>query len=102
MFNNQYMATVRNEAQQIAKRLVSARTLEAAVSQLITQKYSVLEIEMRPNPFLLALAKGRIAIGSPASKRDLATFSSNLALMGLIRRKAICYINASNSTASVL
>jgi type IV pilus assembly protein PilC len=81
MFSNQYLATVRDESQQITKRIVHASSQSRAAAQLQKEKYRLISIEMRQNPFWEALKKGKIEIGNPASKRELATFSNNLALM---------------------
>ena len=81
MFGNQYLATVRDESQQVTKKLVSAKNQAKAIAALQKDKYKVLSIEQRKNAFLAALKKGKLEIGNPASKRDLATFSNNLALM---------------------
>ncbi len=81
MFSNQYLATVRDESQQITKRIVYASSQSKAAAQLQREKYRLISIEMRENPFWAALKKGKIEIGNPASKRELATFSINLALM---------------------
>jgi len=81
MFSNQYLATVRDESQQITKRIVYASSQSKAAAQLQKEKYRLISIEMRENPFWAALKKGKIEIGNPASKRELATFSNNLALM---------------------
>lgn len=81
-FQNQYFATVRDEGQQITKCLVSAANKERAILQLKKHKYRVVSIEQRPNPIVAGLKQGRLEFGNPASKRDLATFSNNLSLMG--------------------
>ena len=81
MFTNQYLATVRDESQQLTKRIVYASSQSKAAAQLQKAKYRLISIEMRENPFWVALKKGKIEIGNPASKRELATFSNNLALM---------------------
>jgi type IV pilus assembly protein PilC len=81
MFTNQYLATVRDESQQITKRIVCATSQSKAESLLQKEKYRVLAIEKRKTPVWEALKKGRIEVGNPASKRELATFSNNLALM---------------------
>ena len=81
MFSNQYLATVRDESQQITKRIVYASSPAKATSILQKEKYRVLAVEKRANPFWEALRKGKIELGSPATKRELATFSNNLALM---------------------
>src|ERR1039458_3096958 len=81
MFSNQYLVTVRDESQQITKRIVYASSQSKAAAQLQKEKYRPISIEMRGNPFWAALKKGKIEIGNPASKRELATFSNNLALM---------------------
>jgi len=81
MLFNQYVATVRDESQQIVKKLVRAANTQRAIAQLQKGKYKVISIEARKSPFWEALRRGKIEIGSPASKRDLATFSNNLALM---------------------
>lgn len=82
---NEFVATVRDESHQITKRRIAARSLESAVFQLKKHKYRVLAIEPRKNPFLESLKKGKIELGSACNKRDLASFSGNLALMGLVR-----------------
>ncbi len=81
MFLNSYLVTFRDETQQTCKRLVQAISEEGVRSQMQKEKCKVLAIETRPSPFLEALKKGRLEIGDPASKRELATFSNNLALM---------------------
>ncbi len=81
MFANQYLATVRDESQQITKRIVCATSQSKAESLLQKEKYRVLAIEKRKTPVWEALKKGRIEVGNPASKRELGTFSNNLALM---------------------
>ena len=81
MFSNQYLATVRDESQQITKRIVYASSQSKAAAQLQREKYASSRLRMRENPFWAALKKGKIEIGNPASKRELATFSNNLALM---------------------
>jgi len=81
MILNSYLVTVRDEAQQISKRLVSATSQAKVYAQMQREKCKVIAIEQRPSPFLEALKKGRLEIGDPASKRELATFSNNLALM---------------------
>jgi type IV pilus assembly protein PilC len=81
MFTNQYLATVRDESQQLTKRIVYASSQSKAAAQLQKAKYRLISMEMRESPFWVALKKGKIEIGNPASKRELATFSNNLALM---------------------
>src|SRR5436309_13424969 len=81
MFLNSYLVTFRDESQQTCKRLVQATSQESVRSRMQKEKCKVLSIEARPSPFLEALKKGRLEIGDPASKRELATFSNNLALM---------------------
>ena len=81
MFLNSYLVTFRDETQQTCKRLVQATSQEGVRSRMQKEKCKVLSIEARPSPFLEALKKGRLEIGDPASKRELATFSNNLALM---------------------
>lgn len=81
MISNQYIVTLRDESQQIVKRVVHASSAQRAVSQLQEEKVKVISVEYRPSPFWDALKKGRLEFGSPASKRELATFSNNLALM---------------------
>jgi len=85
-FKTKYLATVRDATQQITRRVVFAFTLDMAIYELKAQQCRVISIEQRANPFWDALRKGKIEIGSPASKRELATFSNNLALMGLVCR----------------
>jgi type II secretory pathway component PulF len=97
-FYNQFLATVRDESQQVTKRLVTASTLENAVLRLKMQKYRVLAIEPRKNPFLESLKKGKLEFGAAANKRDLATFSNNLALMGLVCRELANGLNTSFTT----
>ena len=101
-FTNQYIVTVRDESQQITKRLVRASSPEKAVLQLKSDKCRVLAIEPRPSLFWQGLRKGKFEFTGPASKRDLATFSNNLALMVLVRRNVACVINASLPMGSVL
>lgn len=81
MFLNSYLVTFRDETQQTCKRLVQALNQESVRSQMQKEKCKVLAIEPRPSPFFEALKKGRLEIGDPATKRELATFSNNLALM---------------------
>src|ERR1039457_2472467 len=76
-----HLVPVRDEAQQISKRLVSATSQAKVYARMQLEKCKVIAIEQRPSPFLEALKKGRLEIGDPASKRELATFSNNLALM---------------------
>lgn len=91
MFNNQYLATVRDESQQLVKRLVQAPNRPKAVEKLQRDRCKVISLELRRDPFWEALKQGRIELGSPAGKRDLATFSNNLALMVATR------VNTSNA-----
>lgn len=102
LFTNQYLATVRDESHQITKRLVSASNLKKAVFRLQKDKFRVISVEPRANPTLEALKKGKLEFGSPASKRELATFSNNLALMGLVRGKSAAVISECSSMACVL
>jgi type IV pilus assembly protein PilC len=81
MFANQYLATVRDESQQVTKRIVYAGSQSKAEAMLQREKYRVLAIEKRKNPTLEAFKRGKLELGAPCSKRDLATFSQNLALM---------------------
>ena len=81
MFPNQYLATVRDESQQVTKRIIYASSQSKAEAILQREKYRLLAIEKRKNPTLEALKRGKLELGSPCSKRDLATFSQNLALM---------------------
>ena len=81
MFLNSYLVTFRDETQQTCKRLIQAASPERVRSQMQREKRRVLSIESRPSPFIEALKKGRLEIGDPANKRELATFSNNLALM---------------------
>ncbi len=81
MFANQYLATVRDESQQVTKRIIYASSQSKAEAILQREKYRLLAIEKRKNPTLEALKRGKLELGSPCSKRDLATFSQNLALM---------------------
>jgi type IV pilus assembly protein PilC len=81
MFANQYLATVRDESQQVTKKIVYASSPERATALLQKEKYKVLAIETRKHPFLVALKRGKLEFGSPARRRDLSTFSRNLALM---------------------
>lgn len=81
MFLNSYLVTFRDETQQTCKRLIHAASPERVRSQMQREKCRVLSIESRPSPFIEALKKGRLEIGDPANKRELATFSNNLALM---------------------
>lgn len=81
MIQSQYIATVRDESQQIIKKMVRASSPQRAIALLQKEKYKVLAVEARQRPFWAALRQGRIEVGAPAGKRDLATFSNNLALM---------------------
>ena len=81
MFGNQYLATVRDESQQVTKKLVIAKNQAKALALLQKDKYKVIAIEQRKSPFFVALKQGRLELGKPASSRELATFSNNLALM---------------------
>jgi type II secretory pathway component PulF len=101
-FAHQYLATVRDESQQITKRMVYAASQAKAVTKLQQEKCRVISIEARPNPTWEALKKGKLEIGSAANKRELATFSNNLALMGLARVKSAVIISSCTSMASVL
>jgi type II secretory pathway component PulF len=83
----EYLGTVRDSSQQIAKIIVVAQNSKEAIFKLETLKYRVLFIEPRRNRFLDGLKNGRVEIGGPANNRDLACFSQNLSLMGLIREK---------------
>lgn len=102
LFTNQYLATVRDESHQITKRIVSASNLKKAVFRLQKDKLRVISVEPRANPTLEALKQGKLEFGSPASKRDLATFSNNLALMGLVLGKKASVIKPSLTAGSVL
>ena len=81
MFSNNYLATVRDQSHQITKRAVSARSQADAIAKLRKDKVTVLSLELKKNQFWTALKAGKLELGSPASKRELATFSNNLALM---------------------
>jgi len=88
IFGIEFLATVRDQSQQISKRLISAPNEKQAIFRLKMDKYRVISIEQRKNPFLSALKQGRLEFGAPAGKRELATFSKNLALMSEIVGKA--------------
>ena len=81
LFYNEFLATVRDESQQISKQRIAAPSMKSAVFQLKKQRYRVITIERRKNPFVEALKQGRLELGGAASKRDLSTFSNNLSLM---------------------
>jgi len=81
MFNLKFLATVRDESQQITKCLVSAPNQAKATQKLQQEKYRVISIEARPSAFWEALKHGRLEFTSPATRRDLGIFSQNLALM---------------------
>jgi len=102
LFSNQYLATVRDESHQITKRLVNASNLQSAVVRLQREKFLVISVEQRRNPTLEALKNGKLEFGSPASARELATFSNNLALMGLVLHKFANVVTCSNPTRCVL
>jgi type II secretory pathway component PulF len=102
MFKNQFIATVRNENQQSVKKLIRAKTVNDATEVLASEGFRVLSIEKRISPFLAALKQGRIDVGSPVSKRDLASFSNQLALMGLVGGETACVINNLTSMCCVL
>jgi type II secretory pathway component PulF len=102
LFTNQYLATVRDESQQITKRLVSASSQQKAVFRLQKEKFRVISVEQRADPMLEALKKGKLEFGKPCSARELATFSNNLALMGLVRGKLAAVITTCSSMACVL
>jgi type IV pilus assembly protein PilC len=81
MFNNSYLATVRDQSHQVVKRIINAKNPAAAAAKLKQERLTVLSIELRKNTFWTALKAGKLELGSPCSKRELATFSNNLALM---------------------
>ena len=60
MILNSYLVTVRDEAQQISKRLVPATSQAKVYAQMQREKCKVIAIEQRPSPFLEALKKGRL------------------------------------------
>jgi type II secretory pathway component PulF len=101
LYLNQYLATVRDESHQITKRLVNATSLKRAVFRLQMEKFRVISVEQRPNPTFEALKQGKLVLGSPASARELATFSMNLALMGLVLQKLANVLTSSITTCCV-